>query len=52
MKFFCAKCRAERETEEFEEFKTKHNIKMARAKCPICGLEVYKKLEEPSICEK
>lgn len=45
MKFFCPQCRAEREIEEFEEFRTKRNRKMAKGNCPICGMQVYKNLE-------
>lgn len=45
MKFFCAQCRAQREIEEFEEFRTKHNRRMAKAVCPVCGMQLYKNLE-------
>jgi transcription elongation factor Elf1 len=45
MKFFCPQCRAEREVEDFQEFRTKRNRKMAKTSCPICGLQIYKNLE-------
>lgn len=46
MKFFCPQCRAERIIDRFEEFRTKRNRRMAKATCPVCGLELYKDLEE------
>lgn len=45
MKFFCAQCRTDREIEKFEEFRTKHNLPMAKANCPICGSELFRKLD-------
>jgi predicted RNA-binding Zn-ribbon protein involved in translation (DUF1610 family) len=45
VKFFCPQCRAQREVKEFEEFLTKRNRKMAKALCPVCGMQIFKNLE-------
>lgn len=45
MKFFCPQCRAEREIATYEEFRTKRHRLMAKAICPVCGLQLFKNLE-------
>lgn len=45
MNFFCPQCRAEREVDKFEEFRTKRNRRMAKALCPVCESQVYRNLE-------
>lgn len=45
MKFFCSQCRSEREVKKFEEFKSKHNLRMAKTVCPVCGLELFRRLD-------
>jgi hypothetical protein len=45
MKFFCIQCRADREIENVSEFRTKHNRRMAKGNCPVCGLELFRSLD-------
>lgn len=42
MDFYCVKCKAKRETDEFEEVTTKNNRKAAKSKCPTCGTGMYR----------
>jgi len=52
MTFYCVQCKAEREVETFEEFRTKHNLRMAKATCPVCGFPLYRKLDTQPEQEK
>jgi hypothetical protein len=45
MKFFCAQCRKDHDIEKFEEFRTKTNLRMGKAICPVCGLELFRRLD-------
>ena len=45
MKFFCSQCRAEKEIEIFEEFRTKTNQRMGKTKCPTCEMALYRRLD-------
>lgn len=42
MDFYCVKCRAKKEIEEYEKTTTKNNRKAAKSKCPDCGTGVYR----------
>ncbi len=52
MKFFCIQCKTEQDLDTFEEFLTKHNFKMAKANCPVCGFPLYRKLDSSLEPEK
>ena len=45
MNFFCSQCRKEREIDQFEEFRTKTNLRMGKANCPVCKLELFRRLD-------
>ena len=45
MKFFCSQCRKDFDLDKFETFKTKTNLKMAKTNCPLCGLELFRRLD-------
>lgn len=45
MKFFCSQCRKEIDINKFEEFRTKTNLRMGKAKCPVCDFELFRRLD-------
>lgn len=45
MKFYCSQCHKDFNIDNFEEFKTKTNLRMGKTICPVCGLELYRRLD-------
>lgn len=45
MKFFCSQCRKDFELEVEQEFRTKTNQRMGKANCPLCEMDLYRRLD-------
>jgi len=46
MTFYCVKCRAKQEVEDYETVTMKNGRKAARAQCPVCGTTMFRVLPQ------
>ncbi len=42
MDFYCAKCKAKKQSDDYEEVTTKNNRRAAKSKCPDCSTGLYR----------
>ena len=45
MKFFCSQCRKDYKIDSYVEFPTKSGRRMGKASCPVCGLQLFRRLD-------